>query len=81
MLEQVASADVETFEPQATAVESTTPRWLSGSPLSPGTGFGQAYLIGQNGDPGRFPTRGRRPRVEQQRLSVRWKPPAKRSPG
>ena len=69
MLERVASADVDTGPPQATAVESTTPRWLSGSPLSPGTGFGQAYLIGQNGRPGEISDSvADDPAVEQQRL-------------
>src|SRR5208283_3688197 len=48
MLERVASADVDMREAVATAEEPVTPRWLSGCPLSPGIGCGQAYLIGQN---------------------------------
>ncbi len=49
MLERVASADVITPEAFATAQEAITPRSFRGCPLSPGTGCGQAYLIGDNG--------------------------------
>jgi phosphotransferase system, enzyme I, PtsP len=70
MLERVASADVDTREAFATAEEIKTPRWLSGCPLSPGTGCGQAYLIGQNGVLGEFPDSvATDPAVEHQRLN------------
>ena len=52
MLERVASADSETGAALATADEIPIQRWLDGAPLSPGTGCGQAYLIGQNGSLG-----------------------------
>jgi len=70
MLERVASADVDTREAFATEEESRTPRWLSGCPLSPGTGCGQAYLIGQNGILGEIPDSvATDPAVEHQRLN------------
>ncbi len=48
MLERVAAADVVAHDEQAAAEKRRTPRLLQGFPLSAGTGFGQAYLIGQN---------------------------------
>ena len=48
MLERVAAADVGANDVQAAAEKRRTPRQLQGFPLSAGTGFGQAYLIGQN---------------------------------
>jgi len=70
MLERVASADVDTREAFATAGQSRTPRWLSGCPLSPGTGCGQAYLIGQDGILGEIPDSvATDPAVEHQRLN------------
>jgi len=55
MLERVAATDVEADEALASAARARPPRWLSGCPLSPGTGLGQAYLIGQNGGLGEVP--------------------------
>ena len=70
MLERVASANVDARAAIAIADESRTPRWLSGCPLSPGTGFGQAYLIGQNGSLGEITDSvATDPELEQQRLS------------
>jgi len=48
MLERVAAADGETGASADTRAPSKAPRWLHGSSLSPGTGLGQAYLIGQD---------------------------------
>lgn len=70
MLDRVASADVDAREAVATAEELRTPRWLSGCPLSPGTGCGQAYLNGQNGILGEIPDSvATDPAVEHQRLN------------
>jgi phosphotransferase system enzyme I (PtsP) len=55
MLERVAAADVAADEALASAARARPPRWLSGCPLSPGTGLGLAYLIGQNGGLGEVP--------------------------
>lgn len=70
MLDRVASADVDAREALATTEELRTPRWLSGCPLSPGTGCGQAYLNGQNGILGEIPDSvATDPAVEHQRLN------------
>ena len=70
MLERVASADVDTREAFAAAGEARTQRWLKGCPLSPGTGFGQAYLIGQNGMLGEIADSvATDPAIEHQRLN------------
>ena len=52
MLERVASADIDAQDIIASAEEPTAPRSIDGNPLSPGTGCGAAYLIGQCGIPG-----------------------------
>lgn len=48
MLERVAAADAEAEVIGASAAPSEAPQWLNGCSLSPGTGLGQAYLIGQD---------------------------------
>jgi phosphotransferase system enzyme I (PtsP) len=48
MLERVAAADVDLAHSLSGEGKLRAPDTLSGSPLSPGVGQGQAYLIGQN---------------------------------
>ncbi len=49
MLERVASAAAENEAAPAVAEGTPAPQWFRGSPLAPGSGLGQAYLIGPSG--------------------------------
>jgi phosphotransferase system enzyme I (PtsP) len=48
LLERVATANATVHQMPASEPTPATPRKLGGCPLSPGTGLGRAYLIGQD---------------------------------